>query len=34
VLMGVARIAERAAVLGGLRPHELATQQRPGSRPG
>src|SRR5215218_9732405 len=34
VLIGVARIADRAAVLGGLRPHELATQQRPGSRPG
>jgi hypothetical protein len=34
VLIGVARIAERVAVLGGLRPHELATQQRPGSRPG
>jgi hypothetical protein len=26
--------APRAAVLRGLRPHELATQQRPGSRPG
>src|SRR5215216_324147 len=28
------REAPRAAVLGGLWPHELATQQRPGSRPG
>ena len=32
--LDTARTAERAAVLSGLRPHELATQQRPSSRPG